>query len=324
MPNEDNKSSNSRQWIGCGLIVAGFLICAAACAGLLIWFSSQSGESIWSSELVGGDYFNQVAVIDINGEILGGEVVDLLGNVFPDPVEAIESQLSSAASDPTVNAVILRFNTPGGTVYDSFVLADAVREFSSNSGKPIVSVVETSAASGGYLIASQTDYIFSQQTSVIGSIGVLAQVQDTSGLLEKLGIKNITITSDGTEKKAGEGLDDPNSPVYQDLKQMLNDYQYLFEDYVAAGRGFNEREITDLADGSVVTGVRAIDLGLVDEFGDVSTAVSYISQELGLETTPRVFVYTSSEYEAGWVGIINNLVPGLASMRQRGGVEFQF
>jgi protease-4 len=201
-------------------------------------------------------------------------------------------------------------------VYDSFNLADAVRKFRDVSQKPVVALIETSAASGGYLIASQADYIVANQTSVVGSIGVIVNIQDTDGLLEKLGINNIVITSDGAEQKAGKNLSDPNSADYKNTKQLLNDYQLLFNDYVARGRNLTAEQVKRLADGSIVAGKRALDNKLVDELGNMDSAVAQVKVLAGIEGEPRIFNYAQIEVgNNNLFGIINKLFGAKVSNR---------
>lgn len=299
------------------VLVLCLCVCAASTLGIMS-VANSSFSSITSREILSGDVFNQIAVIDVSGEIIGGESSDIFGTIIPDPVAAINHQLEAAVADSTVKGIIVRFNTGGGTVYDSFQIADKVRKLDAGTDKPIVALVETSAASGGYLIASQTDMIIANQTSIVGSIGVISQIQDTEELFAKLGIKNITITSDGAEKKAGNDLDDPDSPAYQDLKQLLNDYQAMFERYVAEGRAMPNDEVKKLADGSIFSGNRAIAAKLVDRLGDLEAAVEEVKTLGGITVTPRVVEYKAEANVGGLPGLINRLIPASVQSLRNG------
>jgi protease IV len=312
----------SRNASSCFILIVFLLVLlgciALSCAGVF-WFIATlpTSQGHFSTiEIESGDFNNQIAVIDIAAEIIGGVSTDFLGNQLPDMVADINDQLDQAAEDPRVKGVVLRFNTPGGTVYDSFNIADKVNKFQQDSKKPVVALIETIAASGGYLIASQTDYIVGNQTSIVGSIGVIVEIQDTDELLAKLGIKSTRITSDGAERKSGENYDDPRSPEYRDMKKLLNDYQSLFNKYVAEGRKLTANEISRIADGSIVGGIAAKENKLIDAFGALDEAVAKTADLAGI-SNPQVITYEKSISGFALPGIVSRFIPALVKLNSQ-------
>lgn len=190
------------------------------------------------------------------------------------------SQLNHAATNDNIKAVLLRINSPGGTVGASQELHNAVLRVRT-AGKPVIVSVADMAASGGYYTAVAATRIFINPGSVTGSIGVIMSGFDASGLLEKLGIKYSAITS-GTNKDAGTPYK-PMSPEQRQLMQnlILNTYEQ-FLTAVAEGRGKSIEETRPLADGRVYTGQQAMQNGLADELGDMQAAEDFIRKEYNL------------------------------------------
>lgn len=221
-----------------------------------------------------------IGYINMEGPIFFGEGN---GSVFaPERGARVwVSQLNHAATNDDIKAVLLRINSPGGTVGASQELYNAVLRVR-NAGKPVVVSVADMAASGGYYTAVAATRIFINPGSVTGSIGVIMSGFDASGLLEKLGIKYSAITS-GTNKDAGTPYK-PMSPEQRQLMQnlILNTYEQ-FLGAVAEGRGKSIEETRPLADGRVYTGQQAMQNGLADELGDMQAAEDFIRKEYNLE-----------------------------------------
>ncbi len=267
----------------------GLIIFLCLCCISILFIASQSDyntDSINETSLVSSNSSNKIAVIDIEGIIASNS--DNLGTDEKDMVDIILNKLTKARQDENVKAVILRLNTPGGTVFDSDKISKQVKDL--NKEKPVVALLEASATSGGYYIAASAGKIVAYDTTVTGSIGVITQIIDLDGLYEKLGMNVITITNTKGTIKAFDNLDDPNSEEYKVLVEVLDDNYESFINTVSQGRNLPKSEIEKIADGSIFSGVKAKELGLVDEIGDFSTAIQ-IAMELSNITDAQVVLY---------------------------------
>ncbi len=225
-----------------------------------------------------GDTNEKIAVIDLEGVIIG----DSSGlNMEDDMVERIIKKLEKVQEDNSYRGVILRINTPGGTVYDSDKIAKEVLQ-TKEAGKMVVALMEESATSGGYYVAVTADKIVASEVTTTGSIGVVTQILDLEGLYNKLGVEVITVTNTQGDVKTFENIDDPNSKDRKVLEQVLNDNFDAFINIIDENRDLTKSEILALADGSIYSGKKAKELKLIDELGGIDKAIEIISEAKGL------------------------------------------
>ena len=185
--------------------------------------------------------------------------------------EALEQLTKSSAE-----AVIVHINSPGGTTAGSEQLYDSLVRLKAK--KPLVVVVEGLAASGGYITAIASDHIIAQQSSLVGSIGVLFQFPNFSELLKTVGVKVEEVKS--TPLKAAPNGFEPTSPEARAaLDALVQDSYAWFKDLVKTRRGMNDEQLAKVVDGRVFTGHQAIDLKLIDELGDEKTAVAWLEAQ---------------------------------------------
>jgi len=183
-------------------------------------------------------------------------------------VEALERLENSSAA-----AVIVHINSPGGTTAGSEQLFDALTRLKAK--KPMVVVVEGLAASGGYIAALASDQIIAQQTSLVGSIGVLFQIPNVSDLLKTVGVKVEEVKS--SPLKAAPNGYEPTSPEARAaLDALVKDSYAWFRGLVKDRRGMDDATLQTVADGRVFTGRQAVGLKLVDQLGDEKTAVAWL------------------------------------------------
>jgi protease-4 len=188
-----------------------------------------------------------------------------------DRVAALERLGKSSAP-----AVIVHINSPGGTTAGSEQLYDALVRLKAK--KPMVVVVEGLAASGGYIAALASDHIIAQQSSLVGSIGVLFQIPNVSELLKTVGIKVEEVKS--SPLKAAPNGYEPTSPEARAALEMLVKDSYAwFRNLVKDRRRMDEATLQTVADGRVFTGNQAIGLKLVDQIGDETAAVAWLLAE---------------------------------------------
>jgi protease-4 len=201
-----------------------------------------------------------------------------------DRVEALER----LGKSKTARAVIIHVDSPGGTTAGSEQLFDALSQL--RDKKPMVVVVDGLAASGGYITAIAGDHIIAQQTSLVGSIGVLFQFPNVADLLDKIGVKVESIKS--TPLKAAPDGFEPTSPEARAaINAIIQDSYAWFKGLVQSRRHLSDDQLAAVDDGRVFTGHQGIDNKLVDELGDEKTALAWLGKEKSVDTNLPVRDY---------------------------------
>ena len=185
-----------------------------------------------------------------------------------DRVEALERLEKSQAS-----AVIVHINSPGGTTAGSEQLYDSLVRLKAK--KPLVVVVEGLAASGGYITAIAADHIIAQQSSLVGSIGVLFQFPNFTELMKTVGVKVEEIKSSPL-KAAPNGFEPTSPEARAAIDALVKDSYAWFRGLVKERRGMDDAQIEKVADGRVFTGRQAVELKLIDALGDEKAAVAWL------------------------------------------------
>jgi protease-4 len=229
-----------------------------------------------SDEALAGSEDQNVGVIIASGEILDGEQPP--GFIGGDTLAA---QLRDLRDDDDYSAVVLRIDSPGGSIMASEVIRREVEALTA-AGKPVVASMGTVAASGGYYIAMNADRIIAAPTTITGSIGVFAIIPTFQRTLAKIGI-----TNDGFGTTDLAGATDLDRELGDEARQILqanveNSYR-AFVDGVARARGRRSEEIDSLAQGRVWTGADAKAAGIVDELGDIDEAIAAAAKLAGLK-----------------------------------------
>lgn len=242
-----------------------------------------------------------IAVIHLDGVIAGtGSSVN--GYVTP---EEFLAQLDRAAKDSNVKAVLLRVDSPGGTVAASEEIATELQRFE----KPVVVSVGDVDASGAYMVSSQADLIVANRTSTVGSIGVITQIPNVSGLLEKVGVE-FTVLTAGEYKDAGSPYRSL-TPTETELIQHEIDVAYdEFIRIVAEGRDLEEAEVREMATGWAWSAVEAKEKGLVDELGTYNDALDRAAELGGIEGDYEIVDYDEVTFEelfSGFLGMKESL-----------------
>jgi protease-4 len=213
----------------------------------------------------------KVAIIDVNGVIMNCRSSGLLGS-GENPVSEFREKLEEAACDPYVKAVVLRLNSPGGAVTASDIMYQDLINFRKETHKPVVACMMDVAASGAYYLAMACDEIYAHPSTVTGSIGVIMNLYNASGLLGKIGV-----SSDPIKSGPNKDLGNPARPMTDEeraiLQGMVDSFYDQFVHTVVKGRNLPEERVRALADGRVYTGVDAQILGLVDKVGYLEDAI---------------------------------------------------
>jgi protease-4 len=237
--------------------VAAAVIAIAAIAGVGMLVSPGTRGSLAAS--------GSIARVTIEGLIRSDQ----------DRVQALERLADSSAP-----AVIVHINSPGGTTAGSEQLYDALTRLKAK--KPLVVVVEGLAASGGYITAIAADHIIAQQTSLVGSIGVLFQFPNFTDLLKTVGVKVEEVKSSPL-KAAPNGFEPTSPEARAALDALVKDSYAWFRALVKERRGMDDELLDKVADGRVFTGHQAVDLKLIDQLGDERTAVAWLVAQKGVK-----------------------------------------
>jgi len=219
---------------------------------------------------------SKVALVKIEG-VLGVDI---------DALQVVD-ELKEYRKDGSVKAVVVRINSPGGAVAPSQEIYEEIRRLKKE--KVVVASMGSLAASGGYYIAVAADHIVANPGTMTGSIGVIMELPNVAGLMEKVGIRHQIIKS-GRHKDMASVFRDLSKEERRLLQQLLDDVHDQFIEAVADGRGMDGGVIRPLADGRVFTGRQAVGLGLVDELGTLEDAVGIAAREGGIEGDPEVLI----------------------------------
>lgn len=221
----------------------------------------------------------KIAVISLSGTITTGD--SSLSSSSTITPGLVRYYLSKAEADKAVKAIVLRIESPGGEIepcQEILLEIERVKET-----KTIVVSMGGMAASGGYYISTKADKIVALPTTMTGSIGVISYQINVEGLLEKLGIQIETFKG-GKYKDMYWGLRELTPEEEEIMQGMVNEYYEQFVDVVAEGRGLTKEEVKNLATGQLYSGTEAKELGLVDELGDLDTAIDLAAELAGIET----------------------------------------
>lgn len=236
-----------------------------------------------------GTAAQKILLIDLSGVISEKATGGPLG-AGEDLVARVKEELTLAGEDEQVKALLLRINSPGGTVTASDLIHHEITQFKAKRGIPVIAVIMDVGASGGYYIATAADKILAHPTSVTGSVGVIMLRVNAEGLLQKIGIEAGAIKS-GAKKDIGSpfrAITEDERAIFQ---AMIDGFQARFLEVVAKGRGaLSAERLKVVADGRVLTGPQAVQLGLVDRIGYLDDAIETAKQAAGLSDA-RVVTY---------------------------------
>jgi protease IV len=293
-----------------GAVVCGVLAMSLAGCGVTTFVVGLApGDQELTSTVVETDgswVKDRVAMVDLSGLIFNGRKPGLLSE-GDNPVSDLTEKLEEARNDERVKAVILRINSPGGTVTASDAMYREVRRFREGCNKPVVALIMDVGASGGYYVACAADKIVAYPTSITGSIGVIVQTISVKDGLSRIGIHAEAITS-GPNKETGSPLTDMTDSQRQVLRGLVDDFYRQFSGIVKERRpAIPADKFAMVTDGRVVSGAQAVGLGLIDVTGDLRSTFELAKQMAGIPKAKlivyhRPLAYIGSPYAASPVG----------------------
>jgi protease-4 len=234
---------------------------------------------------------SKIAIIDVDG-VIHDETEHNLFHSKESTIVSVLEKLKKAEADPHVKAVILRVDSPGGTITASDILYEEIRAFKARKGVPVVAAFMGVAASGGYYIACACDRLVAHPTTLTGSIGVIALHVSLAGLLEKAGVKVEALKS-GAHKDTGSIFRDLTADERKVLQAMIDDMYARFVSVVARGRQsvLSKSQARELADGRIYTADQALRAKLIDRVGYLKDAVEEAKALAGLKGA-KLVLYT--------------------------------
>ena len=264
--------AKKRDWIIGVLILCSIIFVA------LIFVVGFLGISTQETSL--GISGKKVGLIELNGVILDSR--------------SMVRKLERMRDSDGISSIVLRIDSPGGGVAASQEIYEAVKSVR-ESGKPIVISMGSVAASGGYYIACGADSIIANPGTTTGSIGVILEVPNFTGLLQKIGVEFNVIKS-GTFKDTGSPYREMNQKERGYLQNYVNDAFDQFVGVVVENRNLEKEEVLTLADGRIFTGKQALENNLIDNLGDYRDAIRIAADMAGIKGKPKTYQFPQKKY----------------------------
>ena len=244
---------------------------------------------------------NKIAIIHVEGAIVTGNIgYNIAGS------GGIVDNINKARDDKNVKGIILRVNSPGGDVYASSMITNALEEFQS-TGRPVMTSMGDIAASGGVWVTTTSEEIWAEETTLTGSIGVYSIIPDFSPLEKWAGMNY-----DGVSMTKAGDIYDLSRGVNKDLnKQFRENTENIYKNFVtkvANNRGLEFSEVLSFAGGRIWRGDAALELGLVDKLGTLNDAVDSMASKLELEDY-KVFSYNNEVKFEDYLSSLEDLLP---------------
>lgn len=290
---------------------------AGGCAFVTIPLTAQ--PSPLEERTLEGDGVKKILLLDISGTISEQEKTSgLLGGSLPSTVSLIRESLQKAEQDDRIRAVILRINSPGGSVTASDIIRHDIIEFKKRRNVPVLACILAVGASGGYYVATAADEIIAHPTAVTGSIGVILMKFNVAGLMAKLGVEEQTIKSG--DKKDILSLFRRATPEEEKLAQeIINQYHNRFLDMIVArpGNKLSLDQLRKLADGRIFTAEQAFRVHLIDKTGYLDDVINHARKCIGDEKARVISYYRPGSYR-GSIYAGTDAAGGLAGMASGG------
>ena len=270
------------------LLLSFVLLTAAGCVTSSFFPRTSPLQEV----VLSGEGRDKILLVEISGILTSAKpsgVLDRLFNQLSLPARFKEA-LTRATDDEDVKAIVLRINTPGGTVTASDILHHEIEEFKKTRKIPVIASIMDLGTSGGYYVSMAADRVVAHPSSVTGSLGVIMLTLNASGLMEKIGVRANAVTS-GPHKDMGSPfrtMTDEDRAIFQGVIDSMYE---RFLRVIERGRSNLQPEtIRQLADGRIYSATQAMDHGLIDRIGYVDDAIELAKKEAGIEDA-RVVMY---------------------------------
>ncbi|MDO5689082.1 MAG: signal peptide peptidase SppA [Tissierellia bacterium] len=290
---------NKKRWLALGLAVLILIVSFAVpkynpvtednaqAISKMLPFQMMGGMGgITESELEPGDKSGRIVHLTLKGTIADTSS-NLSGTGYNH--DFLLSQLELIKEDPTVKAILFEVDTPGGGAYESAEILDQIKQIQEARQIPVYVTMQSMATSGGYYVSASADKIYASPETWTGSIGVIMQMYNFTGLFEKYGISVNTLKS-GANKDIGSSSRPMTEEEKALLQELIDDAYQRFVGVVAEGRDMDEAIVRKLADGRIYTANQALENGLVDGIMYQDKVLERLRADHGLENA-QVFQY---------------------------------
>ncbi len=218
-----------------------------------------------------GGIGEKIALVKIEGPIIvSQEIID---------------EIEQYRDDPSIKAIVIRVDSPGGAVAPSQEIYEEVKK--AKEKKPVVVSMGSVAASGGYYVSAAATKILANPGTITGSIGVIMEIPNLKGLMDKIGVKTEVIKS-GKHKDLASAFRGIGKEEREILQNVLNNVHEQFIRAVAQGRSIPIEKVRKIADGRIFTGQQAKEIGLIDDIGNLKDAIDIAAKLAGIKGKPRV------------------------------------
>jgi protease-4 len=250
---------------------------------------------------------DKIAIVEVRGVITQSSGV----------IEELQQYLA----DDGVKAIILRVDSPGGGVGPSQEIYREIMRIKSSSKKKVVTSMGSVAASGGYYIASASDLIVANPGTITGSIGVIMQFSNFEDLLKKIGVKGVVLKS-GEHKDIGSPFREMTPEEKRIMQEVLDNVHQQFIQAVADGRKLDRSKVAQIADGRILTGEQAKNLGLVDQLGNLQDTIDITAKLAGIVGKPNI-LYPKKRISI-WDLLIRDMASAVIDVLTEKGYELSF
>ncbi|MFZ3589435.1 signal peptide peptidase SppA [Bacillus sp. DJP31] len=291
---------NTKRWVALGIAVGLFIFSTIFNFATSLAFGNFSSlsedlfaveEGFIETELEKGNGVDKVVVLNVDGAIMdtGTSIFRTGGYNHRDFLK----MLDQAGEDKSVKGILIRVNSPGGGVVESAEIHSRITDLKERTKKPVYISMGSMAASGGYYIAAPADKIYASAETLTGSLGVIFQSLNYSGLAEKYGVKYETIKS-GPYKDIMSPTREMTAEEREILQTMIDNSYDGFVKVISEGRDIPDSSVRKIADGRIYDGRQALDLGLIDEFGYWEDAIE------GMKKDHKLGNVSVIQYESGY------------------------
>jgi len=309
-------------------LLAAMSLLYSGCAYINLALISEPGPL--QEKVVDGEGDRKILLMDVTGIISEEKRCKLGLREEISMVDEFRESLKKARGDKKIAGLVIRINSPGGTITASDILRHEILEYKKKTGVRVVACMMDVAASGGYYVATAADEIVAHPTTITGSIGVIVVKFNVQGLFGKIGVDTETIKS-GDKKDMLSPFRPATPEEIQVVQTIIDQMNGRFIDVIVEGRKPLPREsVVKLADGRIYTAGQALDLKLIDRVGYLDDALDGIKKSLSLDKASVIMYHRPGTYkgsiysEAGGNTTVVNILPqDLESLMPRG-MQFMY
>lgn len=273
------------------IVFIALLLCAACQPKMKLF---PDGTEPLKENTLQGEGDDKILVLPIQG-VISDQPKRGVFSAMPSLVQEVSSRLKLAAQDPEIKAVILKVNSPGGTVTASDILYNEITAFKKKTGVTVIAAMMDLAASGGYYISLSADEIIAHPTTMTGSVGVIFIRPKVTGLMNKVGI-SVEVSASGRNKDMGFPFRPDTTEEVRIIDNMVDDYSKRFLSLLQKHRSPTKEQLAEIATARVYSAQGALKAGLVDKLGYLPDAIAEAKRLAGLPEDAKVITYKRKTY----------------------------